>query len=443
MEEQVDERTGLSTKVIIDTKDVDKRPRISHQGRRRATPRSCRTATRRATCCPVGAHLNVVRGPGASPPATSSPRSRARPPRRRTSPAVCRASPSSSRRASRRSSRSSARSTASCRSARTPRASARSSSRPRSARPREYLIPKGKHISVHEGDHVRAGEPLMDGSSNPHDILTHPRREGARQVPGRRGPGDLPAPGRAHQRQAHRGDRPPDAAPRAHQGRRATPTSWSAIRSRSGASRRRTSGRGRRAASRRRPSRCCSASPRRSLSTESFISAASFQETTKVLTEAAINGKVDHLARPQGERHHGPPDPGRHRASRATARWRSSADEPEERPEDALEAADGDSPRRRSPERVSVRSLTAQHGSILCPFFLAFRRERVSRTSRLDGVRCRRSTSSSSADARSSARSTRRPRCRAPRRSAASARACTRRRRRSRTRRSARSRACV
>src|SRR5207244_150557 len=37
---------------------------------------------------------------------------------------------------------------------------------------REYLIPKGKHISAHEGDHVRAGEPLMDGSSNPHDILT-------------------------------------------------------------------------------------------------------------------------------------------------------------------------------------------------------------------------------------------------------------------------------
>jgi DNA-directed RNA polymerase subunit beta' len=32
-----------------------------------------------------------------------------------------------------------------------------------------------------------------------------------------------------------------------------------------------------------------------SLSTESFISASSFQETTKVLTEAAISGKVDHL----------------------------------------------------------------------------------------------------------------------------------------------------
>jgi DNA-directed RNA polymerase subunit beta' len=32
-----------------------------------------------------------------------------------------------------------------------------------------------------------------------------------------------------------------------------------------------------------------------SLATESFISAASFQETTRVLTEAAINGKVDKL----------------------------------------------------------------------------------------------------------------------------------------------------
>jgi DNA-directed RNA polymerase subunit beta' len=37
--------------------------------------------------------------------------------------------------------------------------------------PDEYLIPKGKHVSVHEGDRVRAGEALMDGSPNPHDIL--------------------------------------------------------------------------------------------------------------------------------------------------------------------------------------------------------------------------------------------------------------------------------
>ena len=43
--------------------------------------------------------------------------------------------------------------------------------RPDVGEPREYLIPRGKHISVHEGDRVRAGEPLMDGSPNPHDIL--------------------------------------------------------------------------------------------------------------------------------------------------------------------------------------------------------------------------------------------------------------------------------
>jgi DNA-directed RNA polymerase subunit beta' len=36
---------------------------------------------------------------------------------------------------------------------------------------REYLIPKGKHVTVHEGDWVKAGEPLMDGSVNPHSIL--------------------------------------------------------------------------------------------------------------------------------------------------------------------------------------------------------------------------------------------------------------------------------
>jgi DNA-directed RNA polymerase subunit beta' len=36
---------------------------------------------------------------------------------------------------------------------------------------KEYLIPRGKHINVHDGDYVRAGEPLMDGSANPHDIL--------------------------------------------------------------------------------------------------------------------------------------------------------------------------------------------------------------------------------------------------------------------------------
>ena len=36
---------------------------------------------------------------------------------------------------------------------------------------KEYLIPKGKHLSVREGEFVRAGESLMDGPIDPHDIL--------------------------------------------------------------------------------------------------------------------------------------------------------------------------------------------------------------------------------------------------------------------------------
>ena len=49
-----------------------------------------------------------------------------------------------------------------------------------------------------------------------------------------------------------------------------------------------------------------------SLATESFISAASFQETTRVLTEAAVRGTARRPARSEGERHRRPPDPGRH-----------------------------------------------------------------------------------------------------------------------------------
>ncbi len=36
---------------------------------------------------------------------------------------------------------------------------------------REYSLPRGVHINVQEGEKVRAGEPLMDGPRDPHDIL--------------------------------------------------------------------------------------------------------------------------------------------------------------------------------------------------------------------------------------------------------------------------------
>ena len=35
----------------------------------------------------------------------------------------------------------------------------------------EFLIPKGKHISVHDGDIVQKGEYIIDGNPDPHDIL--------------------------------------------------------------------------------------------------------------------------------------------------------------------------------------------------------------------------------------------------------------------------------
>ena len=42
---------------------------------------------------------------------------------------------------------------------------------PEYGEPQEYLVPKSKHIIVHEGDYVQAGEPLMEGTVVPNDIL--------------------------------------------------------------------------------------------------------------------------------------------------------------------------------------------------------------------------------------------------------------------------------
>ncbi len=44
---------------------------------------------------------------------------------------------------------------------------------------RDYAVPQGKHLVVYEGDRVGVGEPLTDGSVNPHDIL---RVRGAKEV---------------------------------------------------------------------------------------------------------------------------------------------------------------------------------------------------------------------------------------------------------------------
>ena len=68
-----------------------------------------------------------------------------------------------------------------------------------------------------------------------------------------------------------------------------------------------------------------------SLSTESFISAASFQETTKVLTEAAINGKVDRLVGLKENVIMGRLIPAGTGVGEVQPAWRSITDEPAER----------------------------------------------------------------------------------------------------------------
>jgi DNA-directed RNA polymerase subunit beta' len=159
---------------------------------------------------------------------------------------------------------------------------------------REYLIPKGKHITVQEGDRVETGDLLMDGNPVPHDILevlgvealadylTHEiqsvyRLQGVRindkhiEVIVRQmlqkveiaEPGDTTflvgeQVDREEFEEINRKMSEQSMAPA-----KATPVLQGITKA--------------------------------SLQTRSFISAASFQETTRVLTEAAVYGKSDHL----------------------------------------------------------------------------------------------------------------------------------------------------
>jgi DNA-directed RNA polymerase subunit beta' len=158
----------------------------------------------------------------------------------------------------------------------------------------EYLIPKGKHVSVHEGDRVRAGEALMDGSSNPHDILKiKGEKELAKyltdevqEVYRLQGVKINDKHIEVIVRQMLRKVRITDAGDTDFLlGEHADKTNFLAVNERMVEE----------------GNAPALAEPqllgitKASLSTESFISAASFQETTKVLTEAAIWGKVDHL----------------------------------------------------------------------------------------------------------------------------------------------------
>jgi DNA-directed RNA polymerase subunit beta' len=165
---------------------------------------------------------------------------------------------------------------------------------PEVGEPREYLIPKGKHIRVHPGDHVRAGDPLMDGSTNPHDILTiKGQKELAKFL--------VDEIQEIYRLQGVRiNDKHIEVIVRQMLRRvRITNAGDSEFlvgdhveRWRFEEENLRIENSGGEPA---RAEDLLLGITKASLSTESFISAASFQETTKVLTEAALNGKVDRL----------------------------------------------------------------------------------------------------------------------------------------------------
>jgi DNA-directed RNA polymerase subunit beta' len=292
MEEKLDERTGLSTKVIVDTRDVEKRPRVSIKDEGGKTTRVGSQEAR--YLLPVGAHLNVAEGQGVAAGDIIAKMPRETTKTKDITGGLPRV--------------------AELFEARKPKEFAVISEidgvvsfgkdtkgkrkvivTPEVGEAREYLIPKGKHISVHEGDYVKAGEPLMDGSSNPHDILTilgekalakylvDEVQEIYRLQGVRINDKHIEVIVRQMLRRVRIkevgdtefliGDQVEKWRFEEENERVLAEEGQPAI-----------------------------AEPlllgitKASLSTESFISAASFQETTKVLTEAAINGKVDRLA---------------------------------------------------------------------------------------------------------------------------------------------------
>src|SRR5512139_3732766 len=170
MQEQVDEFTGLSRKVITESKDAELRPRISIKDDKGRTMNLPGSASQARYLLPVGANIFVSEGDDveAGDIIVKIPRETTK------TKDITGGLPR----------------VAELFEARKPKEFAIISDidgmvefgkdlkgkrkvviRPDVGETKEYMIPKGKHVSVHEGDFVKAGEALMDGPSNPHDIL--------------------------------------------------------------------------------------------------------------------------------------------------------------------------------------------------------------------------------------------------------------------------------
>jgi DNA-directed RNA polymerase subunit beta' len=165
---------------------------------------------------------------------------------------------------------------------------------PEVGKPKEYLIPKGKHVAVQEGDFVRAGEPLMDGSANPHDILNiSGLKELARYL--------VDEVQEVYRLQGVKiNDKHIEVIVR-QMLRRVKVLDAGETDFLMGEQVEKWVFEEKNEAAMAQGKRPATAEPlllgitKASLTTESWISAASFQETTKVLADAAVQGKVDYL----------------------------------------------------------------------------------------------------------------------------------------------------
>jgi len=170
MQEQVDEITGLSTKVIVESRDPSLRPRISIKDEKGRTQKLPGSASMARYLLPVGAIIQVAEGDEvkAGDVIVKIPRETTK------TKDITGGLPR----------------VVELFEARKPKESAVISEidgivsigkdvkgkrtvivTPEVGESKEYVIPKGKHISVHSGDFIKAGEALMDGPINPHDIL--------------------------------------------------------------------------------------------------------------------------------------------------------------------------------------------------------------------------------------------------------------------------------
>ncbi|MGC1659567.1 MAG: DNA-directed RNA polymerase subunit beta' [Candidatus Acidiferrales bacterium] len=159
---------------------------------------------------------------------------------------------------------------------------------------KEYSIPRGVHINVQEGEHVQAGEALIDGPLNPHDILAVLGEKytqaylvnSIQEVYRLQGVNINDKHIETIVRQMMRWVKVEDVGDTTF----LLEEQIDKFRFREENDRVIHDG-GRPATGR----PLLLGITKASLSTDSFISAASFQETTRVLTEAAISGKVDYL----------------------------------------------------------------------------------------------------------------------------------------------------